>query len=394
MALHTVLVINSGSSSIKYQLVDPDSGQALASGLVERIGEEMGAITHKHDEAKTVIEAPVPDHRAGLAKVLELFESEGPSLAEANIAAVGHRVVQGGRYFDGPALVNEAVENRVEALIPLGPLHNGPALAGIRVARQLLPDVPHVVVFDTAFFQGLPEASARYALNREVADKYEIRRYCAHGTSHQYVSSTVSQLLGRDDLKQIVLHLGNGASASAVVSGRAVDTSMGLTPLEGLVMGTRTGDIDPAAVFHLARVAGMDAQELDHLFNRESGMKGLCGDNDMREVWKRIDAGDTQAREAMDIYIHRLLKYVGSYTAVMGGLDALTFTAGIGENDAAIRAELCARLGWLGVELDEQANNQRSPEPRVVSTPDSKVKVLVVPTNEELAIARQAMTLV
>lgn len=201
MALHTVLVINSGSSSIKYQLVDPDSGQALASGLVERIGEEMGAITHKHDEAKTVIEAPVPDHRAGLAKVLELFESEGPSLAEANIAAVGHRVVQGGRYFDGPALVNEAVENRVEALIPLGPLHNGPALAGIRVARQLLPDVPHVVVFDTAFFQGLPEASARYALNREVADKYEIRRYGAHGTSHQYVSSTVSQLLGRDDLK-------------------------------------------------------------------------------------------------------------------------------------------------------------------------------------------------
>lgn len=394
MALHTVLVINSGSSSIKYQLVDPDSGQALASGLVERIGEEMGAITHKHDEAKTVIEAPVPDHRAGLAKVLELFESEGPSLAEANIAAVGHRVVQGGRYFDGPALVNEAVENRVEALIPLGPLHNGPALAGIRVARQLLPDVPHVVVFDTAFFQGLPEASARYALNRKVADKYEIRRYGAHGTSHQYVSSTVSQLLGRDDLKQIVLHLGNGASASAVVSGRAVDTSMGLTPLEGLVMGTRTGDIDPAAVFHLARVAGMDAQELDHLFNRESGMKGLCGDNDMREVWKRIDAGDTQAREAMDIYIHRLLKYVGSYTAVMGGLDALTFTAGIGENDAAIRAELCARLGWLGVELDKQANNQRSPEPRVVSTPDSKVKVLVVPTNEELAIARQAMTLV
>ena len=394
MALHTVLVINSGSSSIKYQLVDPDSGQALASGLVERIGEEMGAITHKHDEAKTVIEAPVPDHRAGLAKVLELFESEGPSLAEANIAAVGHRVVQGGRYFDGPALVNEAVENRVEALIPLGPLHNGPALAGIRVARQLLPDVPHVVVFDTAFFQGLPEASARYALNHEVADKYEIRRYGAHGTSHQYVSSTVSQLLGRDDLKQIVLHLGNGASASAVVCGRAVDTSMGLTPLEGLVMGTRTGDIDPAAVFHLARVAGMDAQELDHLFNRESGMKGLCGDNDMREVWKRIDAGDTQAREAMDIYIHRLLKYVGSYTAVMGGLDALTFTAGIGENDAAIRAELCARLGWLGVELDEQANNQRSPEPRVVSTPDSKVKVLVVPTNEELAIARQAMTLV
>ena len=394
MTQRTVLVINSGSSSIKYQLVDPDSGASLASGLVERIGEETGAITHKHGEERTEITEPVPDHGFGLSEVLRLFEEQGPSLADAHIVAVGHRVVQGGRYFSGPALIDDDVVARIEQLVPLGPLHNPAHLKGIEVGRRLLSDVPHVAVFDTAFFQDLPEEAARYGLNRKAADTYSIRRYGAHGTSHQYVSSTVSQLLGRDDLKQIVLHMGNGASASAVVCGRAVDTSMGLTPLEGLVMGTRTGDIDPAAVFHLARVAGMDAQELDHLFNRESGMKGLCGDNDMREVWKRIDAGDTQAREAMDIYIHRLLKYVGSYTAVMGGLDALTFTAGIGENDAAIRAELCARLGWLGVELDEQANNQRSPEPRVVSTPNSKVKVLVVPTNEELAIARQAMTLV
>ena len=381
MTSSSVLVINSGSSSIKYQLVDPETGDAIAKGIVERIGDAMGFIKHEYGDAVTEEEIPVPDHTVGMREVLRLFDTEGPSLAEAHILAVGHRVVQGGRYFDGPSLITDEVRNLIEELCPLAPLHNPAHLKGIDVARELMPDVPHVAVFDTAFFQQLPDKAALYALETETAEKYSVRRYGAHGTSHQFVSQEISKMLGRDDLKQIVLHLGNGASASAVKNGKPIDTSMGLTPLEGLMMGTRTGDIDPAAVFHLARVAGMDAQELDHLFNRESGMKGLCGDNDMREVWKRIDAGDTQAREAMDIYIHRLLKYVGSYTAVMGGLDALTFTAGIGENDAAIRAELCARLGWLGVELDEQANNQRSPEPRVVSTPDSKVKVLVVPTN-------------
>jgi len=229
---------------------------------------------------------------------------------------------------------------------------------------------------------------------REVADTYSIRRYGAHGTSHQFVSGAVSEFLGRDDLKQVVLHLGNGASASAVVAGHAVDTSMGLTPLEGLVMGGRTGDIDPAAVFHLARVAGMSIDEIDHLFNRGSGMKGLAGDNDMREVWKRIGAGEQEAREAMDIYLHRLVKYVGAYTAVMGGLDALTFTAGIGENDANLRRELGERLGFMGVKINQEVNETRSDDPRVISTPDSKVTVLVVPTNEELAIARQALTLI
>ncbi len=393
MTTRTVLVINSGSSSIKYALVDPDSGASLASGLVERIGEEMGAITHKRGQEKTELTEPVADHGFGLSEVLRLFEEQGPSLAQANIVAVGHRVVQGGRYFSGPALVDDEVVARIEQLVPLGPLHNPAHLKGIEVGRRLLAEVPHVVVFDTAFFQDLPEEAARYALDREIADTYSIRRYGAHGTSHQFVSGAVSTLLGRDDLKQVVLHLGNGASASAVVAGRAVDTSMGLTPLEGLVMGGRTGDIDPAAVFHLARVAGMSIDQIDHLFNRGSGMKGLAGDNDMREVWKRIEAGDAQARDAMDIYLHRLTKYVGAYTAVMGGLDALTFTAGIGENDDLLRAELCQRLAFMGVQINEGENAVRSGEPRVISTPDSAVTVLVVPTNEELAIARQAMTL-
>ena len=281
----------------------------------------------------------------------------------------------------------------IEELVPLGPLHNPAHLKGIEVGRELLADVPHVAVFDTAFFQNLPEEAARYGLNRKVADTYSIRRYGAHGTSHHFVSGEISKRLGRDDLRQIVLHLGNGASVSAVVNDRAVETSMGLTPLEGLVMGGRTGDIDPAAVFHLVRVAGMSIDEIDHLFNRESGMKGLTGQQDMREVWRLVDAGDQNARDAIDVYVHRLLKYVGAYIAVMGGVDAITFTAGIGENDSRVRAELCRRLSYLGVRIDAEANAVRASEPVTISTPESSVVITVFPTNEELAIARQAVTL-
>ncbi|WP_067778814.1 acetate/propionate family kinase [Actinomyces vulturis] len=394
MAERTVLVINSGSSSIKYQLVDPDSGDSLASGIVERIGDTTGSITHKVDGRKIEIDEPVPDHGFGLAEVLRLFDEEGPRLEDANIVAVGHRVVQGGRYFSGPALITDEVVERIEQLVPLGPLHNPAHLKGIEVGRKLLADVPHVAVFDTAFFQDLPEEAARYALNREVADKYSIRRYGAHGTSHQFVSAAVAEKLGRDDLKQIVLHLGNGASASAVVNGHAVDTSMGLTPLEGLVMGGRTGDIDPAAVFHLVRVGKMTIDEIDHLFNRESGMKGMTGESDMREVRRLINEGDQNAIDSFNVYIHRLVKYVGAYTAVMGGLDALTFTAGVGENDSDVRAALCERLAFMGVKIDLEKNAIRSSESRIISTPDSSVTVMVYPTNEELAIARQAMTLI
>ncbi|MDR6940110.1 acetate/propionate family kinase [Arcanobacterium hippocoleae] len=389
----TVLVINSGSSSIKYQLINPADGAAIAAGLVERIGEEIGHYEHTYAGKTTEIDEPISDHGVGLRRVLEIMESAGPNLQEANIKAVGHRIVQGGKYFDRAAIITDEVQARIEQLCPLAPLHNPAHLKGIEVARKLL-DVPHVAVFDTAFFQDLPAESAIYALDREVAEKYEIRRYGAHGTSHKFISEKVSELLGRDDLQQIVLHLGNGASVSAVKNGHAFDTSMGLTPLEGLVMGTRTGDIDPAVVFHLRRVAGMNVDDIDTLFNKKSGLKGLCGDNDMRQVRKRAAAGEQNAIEALEIYIHRILRYIGAYTAEMGGLDVLTFTAGAGENDADLRADVCARLAPFGIKLDAEKNKIRSKEPRTISTEDSTVRVMVIPTNEELSIARQAMELI
>ncbi len=393
----SVLVINSGSSSIKYQLVDPETGDAIAKGIVERIGDSMGIVKHVHGESVTEEEIPIADHTVGMREVLHLFDAEGPTLAEAGIVAVGHRIVQGGRHFDGPALITDEVRDLIEELCPLAPLHNPAHLKGIDVARELMPDVPHVAVFDTAFFQQLPDRSALYALETETAEKYSVRRYGAHGTSHQFVSQEISTMLGRDDLKQIVLHLGNGASVSAVKNGHPIDTSMGLTPLEGLMMGTRTGDIDPAVVFHLQRVAGMSVDEVDTLFNKKSGMKGMTGESDMRSVWAMIRNDDEpeaqqRARTAMDVYINRLLKYVGSYTAELGGLDVITFTAGIGENDSDVRRELAEALAPFGVTIDVDANKARSGEPRIISTPDSTVTLVVFPTNEELAIARQALT--
>ncbi|PYG00648.1 acetate kinase [Georgenia satyanarayanai] len=391
----TVLVINSGSSSIKYQLIEPEEGVVVASGLVERIGEAAGLLRHTFEGVDTRLTEPVADHGAGLRRVLELFAEVGPDLGAAGIVAVGHRVVQGGARYSGPALVDEKVLADIEELIPLAPLHNPPNLRGIQVARELLPDVPHVAVFDTAFFSDLPDAAATYALDREVAKRYRVRRYGAHGTSHQYVSRTAATVVGRplEELRQVVLHLGNGASASAVVGGRAVDTSMGMTPLEGLVMGTRTGDIDPAVIFHLSRNAGFTIDEIDDLFNRRSGLKGLSGQNDMREVHALVADGDAGARLALDVYAHRLRKYVGAYAAVMGGLDVLSFTAGIGENDDIVRAEALRGLEFLGIELDAARNTGRLSEPKVVSTDGSRVTVLVVPTKEEQEIARQTVSL-
>lgn len=391
----TVLVINSGSSSIKYQLVDPETGEAIAKGLVERIGDPVGKIKHTHGDDVTIEEIPIADHEVGMREVLRLFDDKGPKLAEAGIVAVGHRIVQGGKYFDGPAVINDEVRNLIEELCPMAPLHNPAHLKGIDVARELMPEIPHVAVFDTAFFQALPEKAYTYALNAEVAEKYAVRRYGAHGTSHQFVSHEVAKYLGRDDLKQIVMHLGNGASVSAVLNGKPIDTSMGLTPLEGLMMGTRTGDIDPAVVFHLARQGGMTIDEIDTLFNKQSGMKGMTGESDMRSVWEMIFNDDDKeaqhrARVAMDVYINRLLKYVGSYTAELGGLDVITFTAGIGENDWDVRKELAQALEPFGVKIDLAANDGRIGEPRVISAPDSKVTLLVYPTNEEFAIARLA----
>ena len=394
----TVLVINSGSSSIKYQLINPENGDAIAKGLVERIGESEGHIQHKYGEKVVDVNEPIADHEVGMREVLRLFDEVGPSLAEANIVAVGHRIVQGGKYFDGPALITDEVRDLIDELCALAPLHNPAHLKGIDVARELMPDTPHVAVFDTAFFQRLPEETATYALKQEVAEKYAVRRYGAHGTSHQYVSGQVARLMGNDALRQIVLHLGNGASVSAVKAGRPIDTSMGLTPLEGLVMGTRTGDIDPAVVFHLQRQTGWSADEVDDLFNKQSGLKGLTGENDMRAVRHMVDSEDPEvacrARLALDIYVTRIIKYIGSYTAELGGLDVITFTAGIGENDADLRREVCERLLPFGVRIDNEVNNQRFSAATTISTDDSSVTVMVVPTNEELAIARQALTLI
>ena len=385
----TILVINSGSSSIKYKLMNPDTGEEIVRGIVEQIGEERSRIKHVYQDVEEKMVRSVRDHLEGMAIVEELFEKIGPSLQESQVVGVGHRIVQGGPYFSGPAVIDKDVYGLIEELCPLGPLHNPAHLKGIDAAKRILPKVPHVAVFDTAFFNHLPEKAYTYALKRSVAEKYRIRRYGAHGTSHQYVSQRVRSILGTDDLKQIVLHLGNGASASAIVRHHPIDTSMGLTPLEGLVMGGRTGDIDPAAVFQLYR-----EDEIDELFNRRSGMKGLTGHNDMREIWKLIEAGDEQAEMAMEIYLHRLLKYVGAYWALLGGLDALTFTAGVGENDPGVRWELCRSLAFMGVKIDQELNEEHFTREAIISTPESTVKVLVIPTNEELAIAQQVYSLV
>lgn len=396
-AEHTsVLVINSGSSSIKYQLVAPDTHEVLASGLVERIGEPVGAVKHVAHGETTRRELPVPDHAEGLRVVLGLFEEIGPDLGQAHVAAVGHRVVQGGARYCGPALVDEAVERDIDELSPLAPLHNPANLTGIRVARELLPDVPHVAVFDTAFFRDLPAAAATYAVDTQVATAHRVRRYGAHGTSHQYVSHKAARVLGRpvEELNTIVLHLGNGASASAVRGGRAVETSMGMTPLEGLVMGTRSGDLDPAVLFHLHRNAGMSVDELDDLLNRRSGIKGLAGVNDFRELHDLVEQGDTAARLALDVYLHRLRKYIGAYYAVLGRLDVIAFTAGVGENDDVVRAGALAGLEGMGIEVDLERNAGRKSEPTVISPDGARVTVLVIPTNEELAIARQALEVV
>ncbi|MEU0663239.1 acetate kinase [Streptomyces lavendulocolor] len=395
-----VLVLNSGSSSVKYQLLDMSDGARLAVGLVERIGEETSRLVHTpltgDGSAGRERTAAVPDHEAALKAVAEELAADGLGLDSPDLAAIGHRVVHGGLRFSEPTVVTDEVLAEIERLIPVAPLHNPANVTGIRTARALRPDLPQVAVFDTAFHTSMPEHAARYAIDVETADAHRIRRYGFHGTSHAYVSRRVAGLLGKDpaEVNVIVLHLGNGASASAVAGGRCVDTSMGLTPLEGLVMGTRSGDIDPAVVFHLERVAGMSTDEIDVLLNKKSGLVGLCGDNDMREIRRRIDEGDERAQLAFDIYIHRLKKYIGAYYAVLGRVDAVAFTAGVGENAAPVREAAVAGLEELGLAVDAGLNAVRSAEPRLISPEYARVAVAVVPTDEELEIARQTYSLV
>ncbi len=390
-----VLVINSGSSSIKYQLIDVDAETATAAGVIERIGEPTGKATHTSEGGTTTTELPVPDHETGMDLVLRLFTQHGPQLEPATLRAVGHRVVQGGDVFAEPALIDDHTCEVIEALSDLAPLHNPPNLAGIHAARKAFPDTPHVAVFDTSFHQTLPPAAYTYAIDADVAAKNKIRRYGFHGTSHKYVSELTAQLIGKplEETNTIVLHLGNGASATAVQGGRSIETSMGLTPLEGLVMGTRSGDIDPAVVFHLARVAGMSTDDIDTLLNRKSGMLGLCGLTDMRDVHAAENAGNKAAATALAVYYHRIKTYIGAYYAHLGHVDAITFTAGIGENDAELRAKSLTGLERLGITIDPERNAQRTREPRVISPDGAEVSVLVIPTNEELEIAREAAAL-
>lgn len=391
--MNHVLVINSGSSSIKYQLVDVTSGDALASGIVERIGLEVGKVKHEGPSGATVLEQAVPDHETGMRLVLDLFEQQGPQLRAEDLTAVGHRIVQGGDVFDGPVVIDDEVLAQIDALSPLAPLHNPANVAGVKAARSAFPTVPHVAVFDTAFHRTMPPAAYTYAIDQDVAAEHKIRRYGAHGTSHLYVSRATAEFLGRpvEELNTIVLHLGNGASASAVRGGECIDTSMGLTPLEGLVMGTRSGDIDPAVLFHLARVGGYSIDQLDELLNRKSGMLGLSGYTDMRDVHDAVAAGDERVKTALDVYYHRIKGYVGKYYAELGHVDVITFTAGIGENDDIVRINALKNLERLGIQVDPERNAGRKKEPTVISPDGAEVTVLVIPTNEELEIARQSV---
>ncbi|WP_431071223.1 acetate/propionate family kinase [Microbacterium phyllosphaerae] len=401
--MSAILVINSGSSSLKYSLIDIENENELAAGLIERIGQDVSAIRHtvRPDSSAVAVvtmldasydsEQPLADHDAAFAVMLEQFAEHGPLLDQHPPVAVGHRVVHGGARFYAPTLVTRNVEEQIEELSVLAPLHNPANLAGILAAKAVFSEVPHVAVFDTAFHQTLPAAAYTYAIDAELAARHRVRRYGFHGTSHQFVSESAAAFLGRDlgTLRQLVFHLGNGASVTAIDGGRSVETSMGLTPLEGLVMGTRSGDLDPAALVHLSRRAGYSIDDLDALLNSRSGLKGLAGRSDMRDILAGRASGDEAATLAFDVYIHRLRAYAGAYIAQLGGVDVISFTAGVGENAAAVRAEAMATLGFAGVEIDPALNDARQRGIRRISTDDSRVTVLVVPTNEELEIARQ-----
>jgi acetate kinase len=373
-----VLVLNAGSSSLKYQLIEPDSGHSLANGIVKQIGEPS---------------SPVTDHGAALRVAFEKLSDEGIDLKACGLVAVGHRVVHGGSVFYRPTVIDDTVIAELKGLSMLAPLHNPPALQGIEVARTMLPAVPHVAVFDTAFFHNLPAAAATYAIDRELAEKWHIRRYGFHGTSHRYVSEQAAVFLDRpwEELNQIVLHLGNGASAAAIAGGRAVDTSMGLTPLEGLVMGTRSGDIDAGIVSYLYREADMTVDDIESMLNHHSGLLGLAGERDFHRLREMLVSGNSSAQLAYDVFIHRLRKYIGAYLAILGRTDVVSFTAGVGENAVAMRRDALDGLQGLGIDIDEQRNAQPGEGARRISTDSSPVAVLVVPTNEELAIARDCL---
>jgi acetate kinase len=374
-----VLVLNAGSSSLKYQLVVPETAEVQAKGIVERIGEPG---------------SPVADHAAAMQAMAKDLADAGVDLDTVGVRAVGHRVVHGGPDFTDPTIIDDKVLEEIKDLIPLAPLHNPGAVSGIEAARAEF-DVPHVAIFDTAFFSTLPAAAATYAIPSDLAQQYRIKRYGFHGTSHQYVSRAAAKLVGRDldQLNQIVLHLGNGCSASALRGGVAIETSMGLTPLQGLVMGTRSGDVDPGLHTFLHNELGMTIAEIDTLLNKQSGLKGLAGVNDFRELEQRRTSGKEAAQLAFEVYVHRLKHYVGAYLALLGRLDVLSFTAGVGENAPTVRAAVADGLDGLGFQVDPELNGMRSKDARVISPDGAPITIAVVPTNEELAIAQDTAAL-
>jgi acetate kinase len=393
-----VLVINSGSSSIKYRLFDMTDKTALAAGVIEQIGEARSRLIHhtrdhqqKSDEI--VKTRTVPDHQRGFQLMGDALRLSGVLDDTGELLGIGHRVVHGGEAFREPTRIDADVIDTIQKLVPLAPLHNPANLLGIKVAREQAPRVPQVAVFDTAFHQRIPEHAFRYAIPQDLYKAHHIRRYGFHGTSHHYVARQAAGLLSRrlESLHLISLHLGNGASAAAVRAGRSIDTSMGMTPLEGLMMGTRSGDIDPAIVFYLKRKTGLSRDEVESVLNRQSGLKGICGVNDMRKIGELAQGRDPDAQLAIEMYCYRIKKYIGAYCAVLGRLDAVIFTGGIGENAAFIRAGACKDLAHLGIEIDPQKNKRRSPEAFEIQSRRSRVRILVIPTNEELEIAEQTV---
>ena len=393
-----VLVVNCGSSSLKYQLINMDNEEVMAKGLVEKIGLPDSQLTHKWNGQKKEIKQSIPDHQVAVKLVLDILTDAECGVIKSMdaIDAVGHRVVHGGEEFAASTLITDEVMKALEKCSAMAPLHNPPNIIGINACKAIMPGVPQVGVFDTAFHQTMPRKAYLYGLPYEYYEKYKVRRYGFHGTSHSFVSKRVAEIVGKpyNATKTIVCHLGNGASVSAVLNGESVDTSMGLTPLEGLVMGTRSGDIDPAIMEFIAKKENLDIAGIMNVLNKKSGVEGVSGvSSDFRDLEAAAKAGNKRAELATDVFAYRVAKYVGAYTAAMNGVDNIVFTAGIGENCALVRTKVCSYLGYLGITIDEEANGKRGEE-IVISTPDSKVKVLVVPTNEELAIARETVALV
>lgn len=393
-----ILVINAGSSSIKYQLFEMPAEKVVARGLLEKIGEETSKLTHTTDSGEHKIDTKAANHAEGMKLILQTLVAQETGVIKdiSEINAVGHRVVHGGEEFTASCIINQQVIGSIERFADLAPLHNPPNLTGIKAAQNALPDVPQAACFDTAFHTTLPQTAFIYALPYEIYEKYRVRKYGFHGTSHKYITQRAAVMLGRkiDDINIITCHLGNGCSMAAVKNGKSVDTSMGLTPLEGLVMGTRTGDFDPAILFYLAD-KGYSIGDLNTMCNKKSGLLGISGvSNDMRNLRQQAESGNKRAQLAFDIFCYRIKKYIGAYTAVLGRLDAIVFTGGIGENSPDVRAKTCSELVQIGVEIDNAQNTAKNRSERIISSAASKVKVFVIPTNEELAIAQDTFALI